>query len=144
MPLTLSGIPGLVDRPDALLAAGETSMDSLLVKINGNAKMGACRPEFFYGEYVDGETVPLPESLIDGCNFTIDECFFVWALRYSYDYATGKPTAKGEELLEATGVDQSTGLVSIPSLSTTPRAARRPIPKTVCWRCGRSRSAARG
>ena len=111
--LTLSALPGLVDVPDSALNYGGVLLDSLLAKISQNAKFGCVRPEFFYGDFQDGDTVPQYVSPADGYVYSPQEQMYVWALRFGYDVNSGKPSAKGQLLLESTEVDQATGQVSI-------------------------------
>jgi len=111
--LTLSALPGLVDVPDSALNYGGVLLDSLLAKISQNAKFGCVRPEFFYGDFLDGDTVPQYVSPADGYVYSPQEQMYVWALRFGYDVNSGKPSAKGQLLLESTEVDQATGQVSI-------------------------------
>jgi hypothetical protein len=76
-----------------------------------NAKFGLVRPEFFNGLYVDGETVALPVSPVDGYTYSRDELVYMW--RYAY---TGKKdgAASGKDSIWYFGarVEQLTGLVS--------------------------------
>ena len=64
--LTFSLIPGVVDLPDASIAADQPLTDYSITKISNNAKFAAVRPETFYGWYKNGEVVKLPASKVDG------------------------------------------------------------------------------
>jgi hypothetical protein len=111
--LTLSALPGLTDVPDAALAAGNVCLDTLLTKISQSAKFGCVRPEFFYNDCLDGDTLLPPISPADGYVYSPSELMYIWALRFGYNYKSCKPSAKGQLLLESTNVDQATGKVSI-------------------------------
>jgi hypothetical protein len=64
--LTWATVPGAVDLPDANLAADQPVTDYSLQKISNNAKFAAVRPETFCGWYMNGETVVIPTSPVDG------------------------------------------------------------------------------
>jgi hypothetical protein len=71
--LTWATQPGAVDLPDSNLAADQPLTDYDLTKISNNAKFAAVRPETFYGWYVNGETVQVPVSPVDGYVYTRSE-----------------------------------------------------------------------
>lgn len=113
MSFTTQDIPGLMDLPDSLLAAGQVAAGWALAKVLSNAKFGAVATEVFYGEYRDGDEVPLPVSTVDGYQYAASEILFGWALRYTANPDSGSNSGRGELLFQSAAVDSATRKVSI-------------------------------
>jgi len=113
MALSFNTPSGLVDLPDAVLAAGKMAAGYLLLPINRNTQFGATIPEVFYGEYKHGDTVPLPVSTVDGYNYQRDELVYVWEQRSTLDYATHMAGAAGELILCTPWVNPVDGVVQV-------------------------------
>ena len=109
--LVLGHEPGFSDVSAANFASGQPARGFDLIKLSENAAFGMARFEVFYGEYTNGQTVNLPVSPIDGYEYQVDECTFVWTLRSTVNASSG--WASGEEALWIANwlVEQSTGAV---------------------------------
>ncbi len=117
MAFTLIKIPGFSDLPDAALAQNKFSLGHHVAAILGNTKFGTVRPEFFYTTHVEGETVPLPVSPVDGYKYSRDELLYQWSYRISANPEDGKTSAGGTILFFDTRIEQigdtNPGLVHI-------------------------------
>ena len=114
MPLTLSQIPGFSDVADANFAAEQYAIGLLFQRIISNADFGCVRPEVFIGKYINGDTVPLPTSIVDGYTYSRDElryCFHMALSGGTSITATGVPTQNGAIKYVGVNVDQVTGKV---------------------------------
>lgn len=87
--LTFGAVPGFFDLSDSALQAGQPVTDFDLVKINNNAKFAAVRPEVFYGWFMNGETVGLPTSPVDGYAYSREELEYTVAAFSSRAPASG-------------------------------------------------------
>lgn len=115
MPITLSTIPGFSDLADSNFAAEQYALGINFSRIVDNTKFGIVKPEVFVGRYINGDTVPLPTSLIDGYTYEREE------LSYGYSFAltggtsasnNGTPSQPGAIRYLAALVDQLTGTVT--------------------------------
>lgn len=103
---------GLVDQPSASLVSGNPLFDWEVEKIINDASFGTEAIEVFYGEYTNGQTVPLPISPIDRYPFSRSECFYLAEHRLTYSATNNRPSAAGQILQTYAGVDPSTGQVA--------------------------------
>ncbi len=110
--LILNTSPGFSDQPDSSLAAGQFALGSQMAKISGNAALGMCRMEFFQDIYVNGETVALPISPVDGYQYQMNELVFIWGIYSTADVNNGWITGPEALWFCNWDVDQETGLVS--------------------------------
>ena len=108
MGLILSYPPGFADLSDSALAAGEPALGVQIAKIYENSAFAVARTEVFVGYYVNGDTVPLPVSPIDGYTYSESECFFMWGIRATTDQQSGWING-GSLFYTAYKVDQVTG-----------------------------------
>jgi hypothetical protein len=75
--LTMAEIPGFFDIADSVMMGGQPLTDDTITKISHNAKFGAIRHEkIFMGYYANGNTVPPPQSPVDGYQYSYAECSF--------------------------------------------------------------------
>jgi hypothetical protein len=109
MGLTLEIPPGYSDLADSGLVAGSPAFGLDLLKIYDNAVFGLVTPEIFITQQVNGDTVPLPVSPIDGYSYQQNEVMYMWGIRATYDQATGWITGKDSQWYFACYVDQATG-----------------------------------
>jgi hypothetical protein len=109
--LTLGNPPGYSDIPDSALVTGSPAFGLDLAKIYDNAVFGLTRPEIFITYQVNGSTVPLPVSPIDGYTYQQSELTYMWGIRATYDQSTGWITGKDSQWYFACYVDQATGNV---------------------------------
>lgn len=137
MNLTLSKQPANFSQiADSSFNTGATLTQAILQALSNNAKFAAARNEEFYGYYINGQTVVLPVSPLDGYLYSRAELSYIcspyWTAAMLPDtwgtligdngidaYGGLAPTARGY----ATGpgqitrvqqtVDQSTGLVTL-------------------------------
>lgn len=112
MTLSLTQIPGFSDLPDANLEAEKLSLGVEVAKLASNAAFGMVRFEVFQGIYVDGDSVKLPVSAVDGYNYSRNELTYVWALYNTDNQKTGWITGPDSLWYAAWLVDQESGLVS--------------------------------
>ena len=112
MTLVLNQIPGFSDLPDANLVAGALALGIEDAMIASNAAFGMVRLEVFQGIYIDGDTVILPVSPVDGYNYSRDELTYTWALYNTDDQKTGWITGPDSLWYAAWLVDQTLGVVS--------------------------------
>lgn len=110
--ITLNEIPGFSDLPDVNLVAGKLSLGVEVAKIASNAAFGMVRFEMFQGIYIDGDTVNLPVSAVDGYNYSREELTYVWALYNTDNQSSGWITGPDTLWYAAWLVDQNSGLVS--------------------------------
>jgi hypothetical protein len=108
MGLILSYPPGFADLSDSALAAGEPALGVQVAKIYENSAFSVARTEVFVDTYVNGDTVPLPVSPIDGYTYSESECFFMWGIRATTDQQSGWING-GSLFYTAYKVDQLTG-----------------------------------
>jgi hypothetical protein len=111
MGLILQIPPGYSDLPDTVLATGSPTFGLDLLKIYDNAVFGLVRPEIFITQQINGDTVPLPVSPIDGYTYQQSELTYMWGIRATYDQASGWITGKDSLWYFACYVDQATGKV---------------------------------
>lgn len=111
MGLTLEIPPGFSDLSDSALVAGSPTFGLDLLKIYDNAVFGLVRPEIFISEQVNGDTVPLPVSPIDGYAYQQSELIYMWGIRSTVDQGSGWITGKDSQWYFACYVDQATGNV---------------------------------
>jgi hypothetical protein len=92
MTISFTTQPGFADLPNTALAPENVSLGVHVARIASNAGFGISRLEVFIGNYANGETVPLPVSLIDGYQYSLDELTFIWGIQTSVDVPrTGLP-----------------------------------------------------
>lgn len=111
MPITLDKQPGFLDISDTPLTHDKLAFGIHASVINDNAAFGLVRCEVFQAIYVNGDTVDLPTSLVDGYNYSRDELTYIWGIR-----TTARPSDNwitGPQTLWYAGwkVDQVTGEV---------------------------------
>jgi len=107
MALTLAQKPGWSDFPNAQLAAEDFARGSAFSAALDNTKFGAVRLEFFYGNYVDGDTVLLPVSTADGYKYKVSELIYLWTWRLTANPKDGKTGGPGTILWMDSRVEQS-------------------------------------
>jgi hypothetical protein len=105
----MSGTAGFIDIPDSSLAAHEIVDDEILVKIAENANFGIVRCEvIFMGFYKNGDTIPVPISVVDGYQYSRDEIVYNWWL-----YTTRAPSERfvsGQAGAPGTGIEWFWGI----------------------------------
>lgn len=113
MTLALSSIPGLSDLQDTALAAEKLCIGVHLNRINQNANFGLVRLEVFSGTYRNGETIPLPQSDVDGYVYRRDELMYIWTAQNTGEPNTGWATYQAPWTMwyGVWNVNQSTGEV---------------------------------
>lgn len=113
MGLTLQVPPGFSDLSDSALAANAPALGLDLLKVYDNAVFGLVRPEIFITQQVNGDTVPLPVSPIDGYAYQQSELIYMWGILASTDKASGWITGKDSLWYIVYQVEQATGKVLI-------------------------------
>jgi hypothetical protein len=124
MSLTLSGVPGFTEIPDASFDEGAVASDTDMKALNADAKFAVVRNEQFGGFYCHGETVACPTSGADpGYEYARAELVYEWSI-YWTGAATGacngtqtpppKGATSGQGMPLQMGflVDPATGVVS--------------------------------
>src|SRR5580692_6614072 len=111
MGLTLEVPPGYSDLSDSALATPSPTFGLDLLKIYDNAVFGLTRPEIFITPQVNGDTVALPVSPIDGYTYQQSELIYMWGIRSTADQTSGWITGKDSQWYFACEVDQATGKV---------------------------------
>lgn len=111
MPLSLLSIPGWADVPDVALAAENPALAINLNRISLNAALGMVRPEVFYAVYKHGQTVGLPQSIVDGYTYKRSELSYVWAVQSTLNQSSGWITGPDSLWYAEWIVDQATGNV---------------------------------
>jgi hypothetical protein len=113
MAVTFSQIHGFSDLPDTLFEADNPAFGDMVQAVAENGEFAFVHLEVFEGIYVDGDTVPLPTSPIDGYEYSRDELLYVWNPELSTNQSTGWiQSGSGSLFFCAWNVDQSTGLVN--------------------------------
>jgi hypothetical protein len=112
MTISFTTQPGFADLPNTALAPENVSLGVHVARIASNAGFGISRLEVFIGNYANGETVPLPVSLIDGYQYSLDELTFIWGIQTSVDVTSHWITGPDSLFYCAWLVDQATGTVS--------------------------------
>jgi hypothetical protein len=103
---TLSALaPTFADLSEDLLSAGDAARYDVLRLISDTIKAAAVRPEVFIGTYLNGQTVPVPTSTIDGYTYDRSELFYVT------EWATTAPETDIRIQSFSVNVDPLTGLV---------------------------------
>jgi hypothetical protein len=113
--LTLSSIPGFFDIADTVLTGNQPLTDDSLLKMSQNAKFAAVRPEvIFMGFYQPGDTVPTPQSPVDGYAYARVECMFIPLFASSRSPAAGFVSGQQSfPVLSSTDSGQG-NLISVP------------------------------
>jgi hypothetical protein len=115
MPITLNQIPGFSDLADANFAAEQYALGINFARTVDNAKFGMVRPEIFVGRYINGDTVPLPTSTVDGYTYQREELSYAYSFALTGGTSTssnGNPSQPGAIRYLAALVDQTTGAVT--------------------------------
>jgi hypothetical protein len=110
--ITLETPPGFSPVDETKLMAGNILHAITMDQISLNGEFGMVRPEFFYTLQVDGDTVPLPVSPIDGYNYSQDELYYLWTPLTTFDASTGWPSQTGILFYCEWNIDQLTGIVT--------------------------------
>lgn len=87
--ITFPYAPGFADVPDSALAAEQYAMGVHLGRIVENAAMGMVRPEVFVTKQINGDTVPLPVSPVDGYVYSRNELIYMWGIHNLVNPKTG-------------------------------------------------------
>jgi hypothetical protein len=112
MAIQLTQIPGFSDLPDSLFHHDNPALSMLITRLSANAEFGMVHLEVFDGIYINGDTVPLPISPIDGYVYGRSECLYAWNNDVSTDPNTGWITSGSGSLFFCVwDVDQTTGKV---------------------------------
>jgi hypothetical protein len=122
--LSLQAEPGFTELMDAWLGTGMPLTSAVLKALNSSAKFAAVRNEIFFGFYCVGQTVAVPTSLIDGYNYSREECRYICSVYWTaapgpgmVEGQLGAPplgatSAPGQLLQFGFNVDETTGLIS--------------------------------
>lgn len=122
--LTLQSEPGFTEILDSWLATGKPLTSAVLKALNSAIKFAAVRTEVFFGYYAVGDTVAIPTSLIDGYNYSREECRYVWSVYWTAapgpgfvsgtltEPPLGATSAAGQLLQYGYNIDQSSGLIT--------------------------------
>ena len=105
--------PGFSDIDDTQLVAGSIVHSLKLNQIAQNASLGMVRPEFFYGTYLNGDTVATPISPVDQYLYQRDELIYIYTPYTSFDAQSGWTSAGGLLFYCLWDVDPDTGVVTI-------------------------------
>jgi hypothetical protein len=113
--LTMASIPGFFDIADSTMVGGQPLTDDTLTKVSHNAKFGAIRHEKIYmGYYASGNTIHLPQSPVDGYQYSYPESGFVpGQLAFPAIANTNQGAATGTILMCAYDINDANGLVTI-------------------------------
>jgi hypothetical protein len=88
--LIFSVVPPFLDLADSALGGGQALADANIQALSRNAKFGAVRCEIIYmGFFVNGNTVPLPVSPVDGYTYARAEVMYLAALAFNRMPAAG-------------------------------------------------------
>jgi hypothetical protein len=115
MAITLAQIPGFADVADSNFVAGQYAIGINFQRTVDNAKFGVVRPEVFVNRYINGDTVQLPTSPVDGYTYSREELTYVYHYALTGGTSTannGAPTAAGAIRYMAPYVNQLTGAVT--------------------------------
>jgi hypothetical protein len=115
MPLQLNAIPGFADINDSNFAAEQYAVGLNFQRILDNTKLGIVRPEVFVGRYINGETVLLPTSPVDGYTYSRDELRYIWHFGLTGGTSSannGAPSAAGALRYIGAIVDPNSGAVT--------------------------------
>lgn len=105
--------PGFSDIDETLLTAGAVVHSLKLNQIAQNASLGMVRPEFFYGTYLNGDTVIEPVSPVDQYQYSRDELIYIYTPYTTFDAQSGWTSASGILFYCLWDVDPVTGVVTI-------------------------------
>lgn len=111
MAFQLAEPPGGIDIPNSMFNAGAGATGFVLSALKDNCAFGSVVPEIFYGLYTNGQTVPLPQSPVDGYEYLQEELIYMWEAVITVDQANGTPSAAGGLLWAQWFVEQNTGIV---------------------------------
>lgn len=114
MPITLQQIPGFSDLADTNFNAETYALGINFARTVDNSKFGIVRPEVFVGRYINGDTVPLPTSIIDGYTYQREELSYAYSFALTGGTSTssnGVPSQPGAIRYLAALVNQATGVV---------------------------------
>lgn len=110
MAITFAQIHGFSDLSDTIFEADNPAFGDMVQAIAENSEFAYTHLEIFQGMYVNGDTVPLPLSPIDGYQYSIDECLFLWNPDISTNQQTGWiQSGSGSLFFCEWNVDQTTG-----------------------------------
>jgi len=113
MGLTLQTPPGFADLPNSALAANQPAFAINAAKISENAAFGMVRTEVFNGLYINGDTVALPISPIDGYVYSRNELIYFYNIRNTTNPVSHWLSAPTQTLFYGEwNVDQTTGAVA--------------------------------
>ena len=110
--ITLQTPPGFSPVDETKLIAGDIIHAITVDQISLNGEFGMVRPEFFYTIQVDGDTVPLPVSPIDGYNYEQDELYYLYTPLTTFNPQSNWPSGNGILFYCQWNVDQETGIVT--------------------------------
>jgi hypothetical protein len=115
MSIVLNNIPGFSDLADSNFAGEQFALGINFARALDNATFGMVRPEVFVGRYINGDTVTLPTSPIDGYTYEREELSYAYSFSLTGGTSTssnGAPSLPGAVRYLAAEVNQVTGLVS--------------------------------
>jgi hypothetical protein len=100
---------------ESTIATDKPFTEALAQALNQNAKFSCVNSEVFYlGEYVDGDTVELPVSPVDGYVYSAAECRFLHSWRWTSSGASYiQPPGQYEQAAPFQASIDSSGAVSI-------------------------------
>ena len=104
--------PGFSDIDETQLTAGTIVHALKMNQIAQNAALGMVRPEFFYGLYVDGDTVDVPVSPVDQYQYSRDELIYIFTPFTTFDVQSGWTSASGILFYCLWDIDSVTGDVT--------------------------------
>lgn len=107
--------PSYTSISESTIATDKPYTQDLVKHLNDNAKFSCINTEFFYlGEYVDGNTVQLAASAVDGYEYSAAECQFLHAWRWTADGTDYvQPPGQYEQAAPFQASIDPSGLVSI-------------------------------
>jgi hypothetical protein len=114
--LVMSAIPDWNALSAASFATDKPEGTTLMKRLNGNAKYGVSSTEVIeMGEFVNGDTVPLPVSPIDGYAYSRSELQYIFSWRWTCDGASfvQPPYNQGQLGPLNVSINALTGAVSI-------------------------------
>jgi len=106
MNLTLSQQPAFSQVAQSALNTGAVLTAAIMQALNENAKFAVARSEEFYGFYVNGQTVVLPVSPLDGYTYARNELSYLCC-----PYWTGAMLTALEGGVADAGIDSDGGTI---------------------------------